>query len=405
MALSFIAGGCDTIWNLDGSFEEARASGRVHSLLDEDNSTRRYFRLHLRQFDDTVGGVYETFDLDDFDSFTRVPEFMEQSMNRYYCARIDYGYVRDGMAYVSFTDREQRHWAMSLHLGDKILHGSLARTDSNRVELMGNLAYLMPEDAAYKHQSSSANMQIAFNSMGRMGDRPLDCLYYFKTRDIDFILPADLNLNELCEPSVEQCRNLRLGIVGTPVLHRLIEDDLPPFYEVISAYLDDCDIDENRIRSVKFRENPHVFTSGSSGLFVATAIIYHDLNGDSSWDKADEPVYAMLDRQSLVFYDSQPKTDIYSMSPDEMVYDMPILEISDMAAFPGWQIYHDMSDSFEDNAYIRVLKHLTPNPSRYLYLRAVNLNPADSTILPGCYVQSDTSDKQSCSQLMPILLQ
>jgi hypothetical protein len=82
----------------------------------------------------------------------------------------------------------------------------------------------------------------------------------------------------------------------------------------MSAYLDSCDVDENRIRTIQLRENPHVFTSHSEGFFVATAIIYDDFNADKTWDKADEPIYAMLDSQSLVFYDRKPE---YTMMADK----------------------------------------------------------------------------------------
>ena len=405
--LSLALAGCDSIWTVNGSFEESSLSGRIHAPMDKDNATRRYFRLHLRQFDDTIGGTFESFDLDSMEAFARVPEFMEQSMNRYYCSRIDYGYVRDGVAYISLTDREQRHWTMTLNLGDKTLHGGLARTDIHRIEMPSD-DFLMPEDKAYLRDAEEShhagNMQIAFEDMGRLGDRALDCVYYFKSREIDFILPAALNLNTLCHPSPQECRNLRLAIIGIQTQPHIIQNDLPPLQEVMSAYLDSCDVDENRIRTINLRENPHVFTSHSEGFFVATAIIYDDFNADKTWDKADEPIYAMLDSQSLVFYDRKPESDVYGFAPDRSVYDKPVIELSNMTEFPGWQAYHDSSENVDNNVYIRVLKRLTPNPSKYLYFKSINI-PGNAQTEPGCYIHPNSPNQQECQRLLPILLQ
>ena len=405
MALSTFISGCDTIWEVDGSFEETLLSGRLNSTLADGQDTRRYFRLHLRQFEDAVGGTFETFDLDNYTAFTRVPEYMDQSMTRYYCARIDYGYVRGDEAYISFTDREQRHWTMNLNLGERVLYGDFVRTDSHRIEL--NNIYLMPEDAAFvaENKDGTPKHQVEFASMGVLGERALDCVYYFKSRHIDFVLPSAMNLEKLCEPSKHQCKNFRLAIIGVQAQHHVIQHDLPPLQEIMTAYLDDCDIDENQIRSINLRENPHAFHTNSNGIFVATAIIYQDLNLDSTWDKADEPIFAMLNGQSLVFYEDAPTEDVYGTTSSHEPYEDPVLTLDYMTAFPGWQIYNDQSDGIETNPYIRIIKRLTPYRSKYLYFKAENLNPEDPDMLPGCYIRPDSPHKLGCSQLLPILLQ
>lgn len=405
---AMLMSGCETIWNADGNFEEAENSGRLMPEWDVPDNTRRYFRLHLKQFDDTLGGTFETFDLLSFESFTQTPQYMDRSMMRYYCARIDYGYVRDNNAYISFTDREQRHWNIALDLKTTKPYGRLYRTDSNRVEIFNdNDNTLMPEDVAYLKSDFDPNYQIVFKSMPQLDSRALECVYYFKNTNIDFILPSSLNL-KTCTPSPKQCRSLRLAIIGTPVQPWSKFNDAPPTKEILTAQLDSYDIDENQLRTIALRENPHIFRPNTSGMFIATAIIYQDADLNGKWDKTNEPIYAALNNQSIVFYEEQPNETIYSSSIDGE--QSPILQTEENDEKNninvGWHVYNDISYPLQpQNTNTRILKKLTPTQTPYLSLNAINLEPQDPNIEPGCYVQPTSPQQIRCTQWLPILLQ
>ena len=134
---------CTQINDVTGSFEESVNSGRIQaSGID----TRRFFRFHLRQFNHEIGGTFESFDMSGYDMFQQVPLYMTNALNLYYCARIDYGYVRDNTAHIVFTDKEQRQWMVSLDLGNASLSGTIVRVNHNNQAnvYLSDADYLMP---------------------------------------------------------------------------------------------------------------------------------------------------------------------------------------------------------------------------------------------------------------------
>ncbi|MBQ9395195.1 MAG: hypothetical protein IJU23_06705 [Proteobacteria bacterium] len=391
--------GCDSILDVNGSFEESSLSGRVTSFV-QDQDSRRYFRFHLRQFDDAIGGTFETFDLKGYSLFSQMPEIMDTATDYYYCGRIDYGYVRNDRIFVTFHDKEQRQWQFSAELGEKTLSGSLSRIHFNQslVSDKANLEYYLPEDRAYLELGTETENQMILQTMKKSSARSLECLYYHKRKDIEFILPSGI-LNS-CTPSVRNCENIKLTIIGKSPQHT-DEFEAAGYQKVQTAHLDDIDIENNRIRGINLRENPYASQGKKSNeIFIATAILFRDLNANDIWDSGTEPILATLNHQVLVFFPSPPETDISGRNFEGESYPSAVFSYQNMADALGWYVYHDVSD--ENGTPWRVLKSATPELDERLVLSEITGDPSDPDNTDGCFATSDAL--QSCNGILPVLL-
>ena len=392
--------GCDQIDDVNGSFEEAVSSPRIGVQLND--HTYRYFRFHLRQYDDAVSGTFETFDMNSYELFNQVPILMNNPLNLYYCARIDYGYVRNNTVHIVFRDKEQRLWTFIAKLGQSSLSGEIYRTRHDGIAIVEQqLDYLLPEDAAYIQSGDHPATRITLESM-RDSDASLSCVYYYKSNLLHFILPESFPLDG-CEPSTRQCRNFRLAIIGTHPIRQLQSSSQPFITEVLSAYLDDCDLQDNTKRSINLRDNPNIRDGINSDVFIATAIIYEDFNRDGTWNTETEPVLAFLDEQTLMFYSEVPSSSIYGESQYGTTYQAPILSQSQIDPTPGWHVYNDEADDSTAILHLRVLKHLSPATGNVLSFTTINV-PTLVDLERGCYLHPQNAQQMPCVGLIPVLV-
>ena len=419
--------GCNIITEASGSFEEMQISGRLQGMSDDDdpNAKYRFFRFHLRQFDTTIGGTFETFDLKSYASFSSMPKQVstyDGISENYYCSRIDYGYTRDDQVHIVFTDREQRQWIYRAKLGEETLHGSLSRMQFNMSQSIpiDDLDYLLAEDAQYYKENKDQNMdalmnnQIVLSLMDKSSDRSLQCIYYYRKNTVTFSLPETLDLESLCSPSVSHCNNLRLAVIGSiPVMH---PKDVFNRKELFSASLDDCDIN-NRTRTLFLRDNPFTLLRISRDNripFIATAILYEDGNGNGSWDREEnEKIYAALADQILVFYknssDSDEAFSIYGMDENAETLNTPTFTQDTFGSESGWF-------TFSENIQADPMFDETPNHTTPFYRPVQSVNRIDNMVMRlqaiegsslGCYVDPNNNKNllPRCKRVFPILIQ
>lgn len=396
--------GCEMISEANGSFEESVESMRVSSPVVADIPVKRFFRFHLRQFGNDVGGTFETFDMSNYTQFNEVPVYMDNALSLYYCARIDYGYVRNDHVYIVFTDREQRQWTFAASLGDKRLAGSLMRSSQVENRQLGR-EYLLPEDQALLNaQNWDRNLKQKAHQivLSRMEDskRSLDCLYYFKTLVLRFVLPPGLSLAD-CQPSEQNCRTYKLAIGGMlPGGHTFSPENIQ-YQHVLNAYLDDCDIDESNMRTIRLREDPQKGPNAiaAPGLFLATAFVYEDLDLDDAWDPYTEPVLATLSEQALVFVRNVSDSAIYGSDASGSTFETPVIGTRDLAKSEGWHVYDDHNVS--TGSPWRVVEKLTYNTLDRLTLTLTNASvPHD-----GCYMYPADETQMPCDSVFPVLMQ
>ena len=391
-ATLFLAASCDSYDNLNGSFEETIESGRINT----DVSPKRFFRFHLKQFENDIGGIFETFDMSSYDTFSQVPLNMTNAINLYYCARIDYGYIRDNKAFVIFTDKEQRQWMFTTELGNDALSGTLIRTDRfYTFNYSIDPDYLLPEDAAFYQKNETDKKQIVLKHMKTEPENALDCIYYFKTLSLNFLL-SDTSFLNACSPSSKKCNNYKLAIVGTKPHRRISDISNSSIFQIQSARLDDCDLISKTTRPILLRENPSIMSGHQSDLFLATAIIYIDDNQNNSWDSS-EPIIASLNNQTIVFYNPTPENHIYGESPDNDPFEIPILTKENINPSPGWHIYNDISKTSEQTPSWKFLKNLTPTTDTSLIISPL---PSGS-----CFVAPTDNSQKECPPLFPIIIQ
>ena len=157
-------------------------------------------------------------------------------------------------------------------------------------------------------------------------------------------------------------------------------------------------------RNINLRDNPNISSNANSDLFIATAIVYEDLNSNGSWDASSEPILASLDNQSILFFNTVSESPIYGESPNGTTYQAPILSGQQLPEEPGYHLYNDESDPASDTSFMRVLKHLTPAASNVLSLKSIHLDAAPDQER-GCYLHPQGSHQVSCNNLIPILVQ
>ena len=390
---------CTQINEVTGSFEESVNSGRIQA---SEIDSRRFFRFHLRQFEHEIGGTFESFDMSGYDMFQQVPLYMTNALNLYYCARIDYGYVRDNTAHIIFTDKEQRQWMVSLELGNSSLSGTIVRVNHGHQTdaYLSDDAYLMPEDAAFNQRmdSSEGLSQIDLVPMSADSDDSLNCIYYYNHLNLKVVLPGSLPLLQ-CEPSPQQCHNYRLSIIGGRPQRRLIDLDVLRLSEIHSAYLDDCDIQNGMTRSLILRNDPSVISGVTSELFIATAIVYKDENLNGLWDSDSEPVLAYADDQILMFYANVPQSAIYGESPDEKTYEMPILSEDQIQTTTGWHVYEADFERTEEKVNWRIISKLRNTSTDTLTMHDIPNAPQ------GCYISSQDELHPQCQGILPVIIQ
>ena len=390
---------CTQINDVTGSFEESVNSGRIQaSGID----TRRFFRFHLRQFNHEIGGTFESFDMSGYDMFQQVPLYMTNALNLYYCARIDYGYVRDNTAHIVFTDKEQRQWMVSLDLGNASLSGTIVRVNHNNQAnvYLSDADYLMPEDSAYYQQlaTSEGISQIDLVPMSADSDDSLNCIYYYNQLNLKVVLPGNLPLYQ-CEPSQHQCHNYRLSVIGGRPQRHLNDLDVLRLSEIQSAYLDDCDIQVGMARTMILRDDPSVISGMASDLFIATAIVYKDDNLNGIWDSDSEPILAYADDQILMFYASVPQSAIYGESPDGKTYETPILSTNQIQTTTGWHVYEEDSEIPESQVNWRIINKLRTTSTDTLTLHDIPNAPQ------GCYISSQDESRPQCQGILPMIIQ
>ena len=404
--------GCHSNDDITGSYEEADLSGRhldgdvsAGGFVWTEGTPERYFRFHFRQFGDDIGGTFESFDLSSHELFNQIPTYMENTVSLYYCARIDYGYVRNNTAYIFFTDREQRQWGLVLNTSQDSPVGVLKRAYFNHIGdvKLDDPDYYLQEDVEYFEKLRQGKMpysQIALQKMEKDTKRSLDCVYYYKSRKFDVALPVELT-NQLleCEPSMARCDNIKLAVIGMMPQHRIPNSENVQIQEIITARLDDCDITTERKRMILLRENPYkIISANSSGPYIATVIAYKDKNANDQWDSAEEPIIAALDKQTLVFYDSVPGT-MYGNSLSGESYEIPIIHEDKFDDSTGWFLFND--ESSEQMDIYRVIQKLTPHTSDSLILKTIDVQSEDN----GCYLSPDGDFTSDCRGIIPILLQ
>ena len=396
--------GCETISEANGSFEESVESARTSSLEVADIPVKRFFRFHLRQFGNDVGGTFETFDMSSYAQFAEVPVYMSNPLSLYYCARIDYGYVRNDHVYVVFTDREQRQWTFAASLGDRRLAGSLMRSSLDEGRQLGT-EYLLPEDRAWlTHGEQDRNLipKVHQIVLSRMEDskRSLQCMYYFKTLVLHFVLPSQLSLDD-CQPSVQNCRSYKLAIGGMlPSSYEFSPENIQ-YQSVLNAYLDDCDLEEANTRTIRLREDPKNVPKAISnaGLFLATAFVYKDLDQDDEWDPYSEPVLAALSRKSLLFVREVSDTAVYGNDATGTTFETPVIGAKDLAKTPGWNVYSDSASS--SNMSWRIVEKMNLGDVEWLNLVLSNEHaPQD-----GCYMYPTDPAQLPCDSVFPVLMQ
>ena len=406
LAIPLLFTACDQIQDVNGSFEESQMSPRIGVNIDSE--TYRFFRFHLRQFNDSVSGTFETFDMANYELFNQVPILMNNPLSLYYCARIDYGYIRNNTVHIVFTDREQRRWIFSAKLGQDSLNGTINRTNNHTgsfdilFDTLKDPDYMLPEDASYMQINQTNASQINLESM-KDSSASLNCIYYYKSFAVNFVLPDSFPFEE-CKPSTKQCHNYRLAIIGMPPLRKVYEFNPAIITEVTSAYLDDCDMQDSYKRNINLRDNPNTSGNVNADYFIATAIVYEDLDMNGSWDANTEPILASLDNQSIIFFNTISDSPIYGESPDGSTYQAPVLSSQQLPDEPGYHLYNDESDPASQTSIMRVLKHLTPATSNVLSLKAIHLDATPDQDR-GCYLHPEGSHQASCNNLIPILVQ
>ena len=396
--------GCEMISEANGSFEESAESMRTSSPVVADIPVKRFFRFQLRQFGNDVGGTFETFDMNNYTQFNEVPVYMDNALSLYYCARIDYGYVRNGHVYVVFTDREQRQWTFAAALGDRFLAGSLMRSSQVENRQTGS-EYLLPEDQALlnaRNWDRNARLKAYQIVLSRMEDskRSLECLYYFKTLVLRFVLPSALSLAD-CQPSVQNCRTYKLAIGGMiPASHEFSPENMQ-YQDVLNAYLDDCDLDESNMRTIRLREDPQKAPNAivAPGLFLATAFVYQDLDMDDAWDPYTEPVLATLSEQALVFVRNVSDSAVYGSDASGSTFETPVIGTKDLATSEGWHVYRE--SAVRTGTPWRVVEKLTYNTIDRLALTLTN----ESDPQDGCYMYPADETQKPCVSVFPVLMQ
>lgn len=293
---------CSDPSNFEGAYEEDANSGRLNSAV---SSTRRYHRLRMLQFDTTLGGIIEYFDVGSFDEFQAQPDYVTSPLQYYHCYRIDSGYVRSNTLYVHYTDPLQQRWQFRFEhdpAKDSIISGTISRLAYNDrvIEMTGESedTPLLEEDMAWYHSGlKNTHPQISMTEIKGNGKHELDCVGYYRDHTFYVSLPEEIVSGELCSPSPNRCDNLRLGVIltrqdGNSVIAR----------EYLTARLDAYDVDPEQLtRKVRLRELPEIYANSMGNVAFATVFIYEDSDHNGHWTETTDRILASLKDSILVF--------------------------------------------------------------------------------------------------------
>lgn len=405
-AMGFILlGGCDAITNVNGSFEESPESGRLleGSAQREDFPQLRYFRFHLKQFGDEIGGIFESFDTSSYAIFSRIPVSMSVAMRAYYCGRIDYGYVRDDKVQILFTDREQRRWMYYGDLGGPQISGALVRVDVSGNEFVTDdaYAYAMPQDAAYLSNGGAPESEMILQRMEDV-EHTLDCIYHVVKTEVEVVIPESLRVH--CKGI---CSNLKLAVIGSvPMSADDAEAASPPsLYEVVSLTITEPDMTNASVRKIMLRDDIQVISGSIDSDFIATLWLYDDLDDSGSWS-SDEPIYASLKDEILIFGKRSEESGLGRRS-----YVGVLPEWAAKEAGKAYQIFSDGGRHHWDALHVRSIG--LPNTWGTLPIiddkvaSRVTLHPIEQE--PGvdyCYfnVRAQSEKFPACTSMVPVLL-
>lgn len=286
-----------------GAYEENENSGR---LLSQVPSTRRYHRLRMRQFDTTVGGIVEYFDVGSFEEFQAQPEYVTSALQYHHCYRLDSGYVRSDTLYVTYTDLFQQRWQLRLEHDashGSMIYGSLSRLSYNdrvidQVSSEDDMPFLEEDKAWFEDSDLKALFpQIAMSEIRENGKQDLSCMNYYRDHTFYVSLPEEIADGRMCVPSAKRCDNLRLGVLLTR-----LDGDAVLTDEYMTARLDAYDIDpEQSRRKLRFRELPNLYANSLGNVAFATIIIYEDRDNSGHWTASEDPILAGLRDEVLVF--------------------------------------------------------------------------------------------------------
>lgn len=410
---------CTSIVKADGSFEESSESGRLHANLDEADqvSSFHFFRLHIRQFDDVLGGIFEIFEHNDYLAFSQEPEVLDRKKKNYYCSRIDNSYVRSNQIFITMTDREQRRWLFSSKLGDISLYGRLDRLsyDDRVMSASMDVDYLFPEDVLYRKKYKQPPLskkepiseQLVFEKMRRNNDKHLDCIYYYKTDRFKLELPSELQLKNWCMPSQGRCNNIRAAVMMTQLTYDTALGTYSlTLHEHQSARLDDCDIDPNGyFRLLSLREKPDL-NNPVLKLGTATVIVYEDFDGNGLWTQESEPILSYASQGMLVFYEQTPNTTVYAKLSDGSLHDKALFDSTLLSASPGWYFLRYSSERDESGTSAQFVKVLESQLGNQIKLNPIGLRSDLTRENRGCYLKPNLDVGQVlCPPIFPAIAQ
>lgn len=405
-AMGFILlGGCDATTDVNGSFEESSVSGRLleGSAARDAFPQLRYFRFHLKQFGDEVGGIFESFDTTSYSIFSRIPVSMGVAMRAYYCGRIDYGYVRGDNVQILFTDREQRRWMYYGDLSDSQISGALVRVDVSGNEFVTDdaYAYAMPQDAAYLSNGGAPESEMVLQRM-EDAEHSLDCIYQIAKTEVEVVIPESLRAH--CRGI---CSNLKLAVIGSfPMSAQEAEAATPPaLYEVVSLTVTQPDMTNDSVRKMVLRDDVQVISGSIDSNFIATLWLYDDLDDSGSWS-SEEPIYATLKDVILIFGKRSVETSLGRRYYTGILPEWAVAE-----AGKSYQIFSDSVRHHWDALHVRSIG--LPNTWGTLpiiddkVMSRVNLHPIEQeTGEDYCYFNTRAQSEKfpACTSMVPVLL-
>lgn len=396
------AASCDDSNHVSGTFEEAMISGRLFAsdYREPPLDRFRFFRFRIQQYGADIGGIFESFDFATYAEFIQAANYSSYPISDYYCGRIESSYFQGDRAFIKFIDREQRHWMYIADSHDGVLSGRIYRVSiGDNSWISTPYEYLMPEDALYYQNDGSPTSEMILTLKDTVENEFKNCDYYFKTSTINFAVPDDVY--KRCSDD-KLCPNLRLAIVATKPMPLALASQAPYTTELLSATLSNVDRTGN-LRPIAMRDNPNYYYRTSSGLVTATALIFEDSNQNGHWE-SDEPIYAALDKNLLLFIDESTATTFFGAYPKEY----------ESLATPKISILQDdKDDPFEIGWNIAADTSITPDGRMFRLPTAIRktINPIVLTSLldeapNGCRLDFNASPSDEfpqCNHVLPLI--
>ena len=390
---SLFAQACSDSSNFEGAYEEDDASGR---LLSEVDSTRRYGRMQLLQFDTTLGGIIEYFEVGSFDEFKALPDDISTPLQYHHCYRVDAGYVRADTLYVNYTDSLQQRWQFRLaHHADKysVIQGTVSRLAYNDrvVEINSEQdGMLLEEDQAWLNSDlKNRYAQISMTERKDTVNNTLDCLGYYRDHTFYVTLPDEIASGKFCSPSAERCNNLRLGIILT----RLDGTNIVT-QEYLTSRLDAYDIDpEHARRKLRLREMPDLYATSNGNIAIATVIVYVDNDENGHWTEAEDTILAGLRNSVLIFAPEKSHEVIQTITGTAARFDE--IMVQPVMTPWTWKVY---KATFEQSRRVSLITGLGSVHELPMVLESTLDEQGKGCLLP----QNGVSLVNPCRGLLPI---